>query len=453
MDRANEKRMGPAQDRLFLFLQGPHGPFFRLLGEALAACGARVRRIVLNSADAAEWGRDLPATRFSGPSETFEEWLAQQIDALGVTDIVFYGDTRRAHKTAWDLAQARGITVHNLEEGYIRPRYVTYERGGANAYSRLCEISVPEMGAVVGHAGPPDEEGARDSWGDTRQHLWYSCAYYLRLATTRGSARLQSDARDMAFWRTIVWYVLRAMALPYIRLWRWWQRRRLFRSQRTYHLVLLQLSHDASMRVHSSYGDTAAFIEEVIDAFAAGAQKGHLLVFKAHPFENGRERLGRAIRVMAQDLGIGDRVVFIDGGKRLAPLMDRARSVITVNSTGAHQALWRGLPVAAKGRAIYRKPGLVSEQSLPRFLQHPRRPDLRAYWTFRKFMLATCQFSGSFYAQYGIRRLLRNLPDAMLSAEDPYDAALRRARPAAEVRRQVDPSMGQWSESGLDKLH
>ncbi|MEM7240155.1 MAG: hypothetical protein AAF501_20320, partial [Pseudomonadota bacterium] len=444
---------GKANGRVFLFLQGPHGPFFRRLAEALLDRGVQVRRILLNSADAAEWGRNLPATRFTGPSETFEEWLAQQIDALGVTDIVFYGDTRKAHRTAWDLAQSRGITVHNLEEGYLRPRYVTYERGGANAYSRLCEISIQQMAAVVGQPAPPDEEGAGDSWGDTRQHLWLSAAYYLRLAASRGSARLQSDARQMAFWRTIGWYVVRALGVPYIRLWRWWRRRQLFRSGRTYHLVLLQLSHDASVHEHSGYDNSAAFVEDVVDAFAEGADKNHLLVFKAHPFENGRERLGRVIRDLARDLGIAERVMFIDGGKRLAPLMDRARSVVTINSTGAHQALWRGLPVAARGRAIYRKPGLVSEQSLARFFQHPRRPDLRAYWIFRKFLLSTCQFSGSFYAETGIRRLLEALPDAMLAHLGPYERDIGVSRLARDPALKPGADLTSSVQTPSTQLH
>ncbi|MBY8977721.1 capsule biosynthesis protein CapA [Rhodobacteraceae bacterium NNCM2] len=412
--------------RVFLFLQGPHGPFFRRLAEAVEARGARVRRIILNRAEEAEWGRNLPATRFTGPDDTFEEWLAQQVEAHRVTDIVFYGDTKPAHRIAWQIAMTRGITVHNFEEGYLRPRYVTYERGGANAFSRLCEISLPEMAAVVGDPAPLDEEGSQDSWGDTRQHLWYSFTYYLRLMMARRSARMQSDKRTMPLWQEMSWYCLRALGQPYIRLWRWAKQARLRRSGKTYHLVLLQLSFDASMREHSKYENTAAFIEEVIDAFAEGAAKGHLLVFKAHPFENGRERLGHVIREMARDLGIADRVVFIDGGKRLARLMDNARSVITVNSTGVHQALWRGLPVSAQGRAIYRKPGLVSDQSLKGFFRHPRRPDLRAYWIFRRFMLATCLFSGSFYAEKGIRRLLKEMPEAMLSDRDPYDVVRRR---------------------------
>ena len=34
------------EGRKFLFLQGPHGPFFRRLGDMLKASGAEVRRVV-----------------------------------------------------------------------------------------------------------------------------------------------------------------------------------------------------------------------------------------------------------------------------------------------------------------------------------------------------------------------------------------------------------------------
>jgi capsular polysaccharide export protein len=212
--------------------------------------------------------------------------------------------------------------------------------------------------------------------------------------------------------------------MPGIWLRRLLQQWLLLRSSKTFHLALLQLSFDASMQVHSDYDSTSEFIEEVIDAFAEGAAPEEYLVLKAHPFEDGRERLGKVIRDVARDLGVGDRVIFIDGGKKLASLLDRARSAITVNSTSAQQALWRGLPVAALGRAIYKKPGLVSEQSLANFLSHPRRPDLRSYWLFRQFLMETSQFTGSFYADGGIKTLLERLPDVMLDDQDPYEKLL-----------------------------
>ena len=64
----------------------------------------------------------------------------------------------------------------------------------------------------------------------------------------------------------------------------------------------------------------------------------------------------------------------MQGGK-LAGLLSQARSAVTINSTAAQQALWRGLPVKAMGRSVYAKPGLVSGQSLEDFLRRPAPPD------------------------------------------------------------------------------
>ena len=41
--------------RVFLFLQGPHGPFFGALGRMLRAAGCMVWRVGFNAGDAAFW--------------------------------------------------------------------------------------------------------------------------------------------------------------------------------------------------------------------------------------------------------------------------------------------------------------------------------------------------------------------------------------------------------------
>ena len=415
--------MTETSERVFLFLQGPHGPFFRSLARALKGRGADVMRVAFNASDEAEWGKAGPLLRFNDGAGAFGDWLSQRIEAHGITDIVLYGDTRPVHVTALRIAQEHGLTTHCLEEGYVRPSWITYERQGNNGNSPLMDISLPRMVQALGRGTKPEEE-VPATWGDARQHLWHSALYHARcLLPTRRYGRFKGH-RDMPLLRECSWYWARTLKGPWIWAWRSVQQWLLLRSSKTYHLALLQLSFDASMQVHSDYRSTSQFIEEVIDAFAEGAAPDEYLVLKAHPFEDGREKLGKVIRDLARDLGVGKRVIFVDGGKKLASLLDRARSAITVNSTAAQQALWRGLPVAALGRAIYKKPGLVSEQSLAGFLRHPCRPDLRSYWLFRQFLMATSQVPGSFYAQSGIETLLERLPEAMLDPVDPYDSIL-----------------------------
>ena len=81
----------------------------------------------------------------------------------------------------------------------------------------------------------------------------------------------------------------RAAKAPSIWLWRSLRQWALLRSDKAFHLVLLQLSFDASMQEHSDFESTSEFIERVIDSFAEGAASDEYLVLKAHPFEDGRE--------------------------------------------------------------------------------------------------------------------------------------------------------------------
>lgn len=45
----------PATERVFLFLQGPHGPFFHGLAQMLRQAGAQVWRVGFNAGDRAFW--------------------------------------------------------------------------------------------------------------------------------------------------------------------------------------------------------------------------------------------------------------------------------------------------------------------------------------------------------------------------------------------------------------
>jgi len=85
---------------VFLFLQGPHGPFFHRLGRMLQRAGADVWRVGFNAGDRAFWFQPSTYIPYRG---TLTDW-ATRFDALvaekGVTDIVLYGDTRPVHAQA-----------------------------------------------------------------------------------------------------------------------------------------------------------------------------------------------------------------------------------------------------------------------------------------------------------------------------------------------------------------
>ena len=414
-------------DRRFLFLQGPHGPWFHQLGGLLRAAGAEVWRVGFNLGDRVFWpGRGyIP---FTAPQVEWPATCAALIDRHQITDLVLYGDTRSIHAQAVQVAKARGVTVHVFEEGYLRPYWVTYERGGANGNSRLMQLDMAQISAAVAKLDL-DLPDAPATWGDMRQHMAWGALYHGFVVLGRRAYANFRPHRALGVGQEFLLYLVRFLAMPFHRLERRVATARIRQGGFPYHLAILQLEHDASFRDHSPFGSMTDFLALVMESFAKGAPQHHHLVFKAHPLEDGRAALLPAIRKLAAAHGLTGRVHFVRGGK-LAELLNHARSAVTVNSTAGQQALWRGLPLRSFGAAVYAKPEFVSSQPLEAFFAAPDRPDSRAYRNYRHFLLETSQVVGGFYSSRGRRALLRQVVDLMLQAEDPY-AALMSGKAAA----------------------
>ena len=417
--------------RRFLLLQGPHGPFFHRLGRILRRSGAAVTRVGFNPGDRAFWPEAETYRPFHGSPAEWPAACADLLDGDGITDLVLYGDTRPLHAAALSLAGERRITVHVFEEGYLRPYWTTYERGGSNARSRLALRPVREM-AEAAQGAVSDQRDVPARWGELRHHMLYGALYHAailagRMARPEAYAGWESH-RDVSVEAEMRLHLRRGLRLPALALHRRVARARLDRAASPYHLLLLQLDHDASFRAHSPFASTADVMARVLPAFAGSAPRHHHLVLKAHPLEDDRVPLGPAARRLTRMHGLEGRVHLLRGGK-LAPLLNEARSVVTVNSTAAQQALWRGLPVKALGDGVYCKPELVSGQTLEAFFADPQAGDLERYREYRQYLLETCQVPGSFYSARGRRLLLRRVVDMMLDPLDPYDRLEASKRP------------------------
>lgn len=405
--------------RRFLFLQGPHGPWFHQLGRLVRAAGAKVWRVGFNLGDRVFWpGPDYIA--FDAPHDHWADTCADLMTRHAITDLVVYGDTRPIHAQAVALARARGITVHVFEEGYLRPYWVTYERGGANGHSRLMDLTVPQMRDALATVDL-DLPDTPATWGDMRQHMFWGAFYHAFVALGRRAYANFRPHRALTVGQEFQLYLKRFLLMPLHRAERRLATFRIRQGGFPYHLAILQLEHDASFRDHSPFASMTEFLDLVIEGFAKGAPPHHHLVFKAHPLEDGRVPLLPTIRRLARTHGLKGRVHFVRGGK-LARLLDDARSAVTVNSTAGQQALWRGVPLRVFGTAVYAKPEFVSLQPLDDFFATPQRPDTRAYRDYRQFLLETSQVVGGFYSSQGRRRLLRQVVDLMLSDADPYQA-------------------------------
>jgi len=421
--------------RAFLFLQGPHGPFFHQLSRPLALAGARVLKVGFNRGDRAFWKDAETYVAFEQRAEEWPGFLDALLQDQGITDIVLYGDTRPLHAQAIQAARKSGITVHCFEEGYLRPYWATYERNGVNGHSRLATMTIDDMRAQLLERRI-DQPEAPARWGDMRHHAFYGALYHAHLLFPSARYRHYRTHRETPVLKEFRLHVRRLAFIPYHAAQSRAAIRRIHRQDFVYHLGLLQLGHDSSIQAHSPIRSMPEFMRQVIEGFAAGAPPHHHLVFKAHPLEDGRFPLRRIARDAARTFGVVGRVHFVRGGK-LAGLLNHARSVVTVNSTAAQQALWRGLPVRALGEAVYRKPELVSEQPLDAFFADPMPPDPQAYDIYRHYLLVTSQIVGGFYSARSRARLIRGVVDRVLALADPYDALQRNddhLQPGARLR-------------------
>lgn len=405
--------------RRFLFLQGPHGPFFHRLGGLLRAAGCETWRVGFNRGDDAFWFDRASFIPFQKSADAWPAVCADLMNEKGITDLVLYGDTRPVHAQAIKIANARNITVHVFEEGYLRPWWTSYERGGSNANSRLMDKPVAEMQAELEELDL-DLPDAPAHWGDMRHHVFYGMLYHWFVLTRPGQYRSYRPHREVTVMHEFRLYLRRLVTMPLTALERRIATRRITHGGFPYHLCLMQLEHDASFRAHSPFTSMTEFLETVVSGFAAGAPSHHHLVLKAHPLEDGRAPIKATIKRLVDEHGLHGRVHYLRGGK-LAGLMNEARSAITVNSTAAQQALWRGLPLKALGRSVYSKPEFVSDQPIEDFFADPQRPDSRAYRDYRHYLLETSQVAGGFYSARGRRQLLRQVVDMMLAELDPYD--------------------------------
>lgn len=425
--------MNTGHERHFLFLQGPHGPFFWQLGRMLRAAGAKVWRVGFNMGDQVFWRDRASLVPFTDPQENWPDRFDDLLSDHAITDIVLYGDTRPIHAQAVKIARARGLRIHVFEEGYLRPYWVTYERDGSNGNSRLMQTSVEQMRDTLANT-ELDIPEAPAHWGDMRHHVFYGALYHWFVMFANRRYRHFRPHRALGVGHELNLYLKRLLLMPFLAADRIAATLRIKYGGFPYHLALLQLEHDSSFQNHSPFNTMTEFLEVVVKGFSTGAAGHHHLVFKAHPLEDGRVPQRREIRRLAEMYGVADRVHYVRGGK-LAKLLDHARSAVTVNSTAAQQVLWRGLPLKVFGTAVFDKPEFTSAQLVEDFFTRPTRPDSRAYRDYRHYLLETSQVTGGFYAARGRRQLLRQVVDMMLAADDPYQALERgTAAPRQQLR-------------------
>ena len=170
--------------------------------------GHGVHRVNFNGGDRVFWR--LPnSVDFPGHEYEWPQFLDRLITERAISDIILFGDCRPLHRAAIRLAERRQVLVHVVEEGYMRPDWITFEPGGVNGYSSLPKDpdwyrerarDLPEWQRPPTRAGPVSG-GERSKTCSIISRRWQRCCAFL---TTEPTAPIISSSNmqvGCAGWR------------------------------------------------------------------------------------------------------------------------------------------------------------------------------------------------------------------------------------------------------------
>ena len=337
-----------------LFLQGPHGPFFRKLGAALREQGDKVIRV--NSCGGDVWDWPLAHTkRFHKKNVFWGAWIAELMDREEVTDLHVFGDWRPLHREAVLLAKLRGLRVWAYEEGYLRPDYITMESGGVNGLSSLPQT---REGMAVLAAKCPKPSAPRKLGNPQVYKSWMAIGHYAGTIFMWPffwhfqTHRPQSASHEVWGWFLRVLSRVRRKKRSVREL------KAAYRSRAPYFLFPLQLDSDSQVRRYSPYSGMKEAIACVLTSFSSAAPENTHIIIRNHPLDNGLIDYATFIDSFAKACGIRERVHFVEGAKANR-MMDKSIGVVVLNSTIGITALRLGKPVYCVGTAIYAMEGLA----------------------------------------------------------------------------------------------
>lgn len=363
----NETVVAKASAPYIVILQGPVGPFFDRLGRFLESRGFRIEHFVFHAGDRFFTSRNR--RRFEGTLAGWERYFKHFLEQDRPDCIICFGSERPIHRVARSLARQHDVPLLSLEEGYIRPGFVTVEEGGNNASS-------PLAGKL------PDDEFEREmvtervkravDYRSFNRMGYYATLYYvIRTFFSSRQARELYHRRFFPPAEVFCWLrngyrkvFHRGADNPIIH-------RLLEHHPGQYFLVPLQVAADSNLQKAALGWDSLSLITSLVTSFARSAPESARLVFKVHPLERGHNRYEDEITEIATRQGVADRVELIDTGS-MGMLARHAAGMITINSTSGLSAIHHGIPLLVVGRALYEHPELA--------ICGAGKPDFDQFW-------------------------------------------------------------------------
>jgi capsule polysaccharide modification protein KpsS len=378
--------------RQLLLLQGPAGPFFARVAKQLQAAGASVTKVNFNGGEDLYY-RAPNVVPYRGALEAWPDFFEELVAQHKIDGIVLFGDCRPLHRAAIERAGLLGVEVFVFEEGYVRPDFVTLERGGVNGHSSIPHD--PEFYAELRPAKERPHQPVKHAFMKSALHtICYASAVALsksRYPLYRHHRDIRPLAQARLWWRGTVRRVIHTLRDREIAA------RLDGRDMPPYFFVPLQVHLDSQLS-HSRYATINDFIREVVTSFAQHAPRDHALVLKLHPMDRPYSDYSVDIEALRLEHGLGQRLLYVDM-INLPSALRGARGTVVINSTVGLSSLMHGTPVKCLGRAIYDMPGLTHQGALADFFQDPGTVDRELHQRFRQWLLEHNQLNGSVWSR------------------------------------------------------
>ena len=395
---------------VFLFIGAPFGPFFSRLARELEAAGGEVFRTVCEGGEY----RETPShcrVIYRHRDGDWKRFIRGVVRRKKVDAVITFNDTLPRNRGALEIAEEFGLHSFVLENGYLRPHWVTLERDGVNGFSRLPRDPDVYLEARQAVQEPVDN---RQFPAGLRPHVIHTIAHFAAAIAAKPvlgfDAKYYGDSvyrQGFGYVREYLWRLThdesgvlkRALELA--------------DGGNKVFLALLQKPGDAQLVVHSRHGGNAAFVDELITSFAADAPPDAILVVKQHPLDYGVERTPARVAALIARHNLADRVFFLRKTS-IDKIMARAHAVVTINSTAGLAAIIEEKPVLCVGRAFYNIPGLASAGPLSQFWREATPPTADLVKGFIAFLKSTSQFNGGFHTPEGREILVPLLANRLI---------------------------------------
>jgi capsular polysaccharide export protein len=329
---------------------------------------------------------------------------------------VTFNDVLERNRTVLDIAKLLGVHRYVIENGYLRPHWITFESDGVNAYSQMPRD--PDFYRAYA-------KKLRDQAHTTSDQPFKSLVFdHVRNTVSHFASAIamspyfgfnqkyygDSIVRQMVGY--IKEYCLRKTYSEQHQAERVLAAHR--GGDRKIFTVLMQKPGDGQLVVHSRFGGNRKFVREVIESFARSAPKNAFLILKQHPLDYGRERCPRLARKLIKKHGLQDRAIYLRKTS-IDICMDYSAGMVTVNSTGGLQALQKGLAVICMGPSVYGFQGMTFQGSLDEFWSNGQPADPQVLAGYIGHLRDTSQLNGGFHSEEGRAILLPNFVQKLLA--------------------------------------